>query len=274
MSDSDVLARAAKALREAHTGEREGSGFTRARIMNGVHRQRRRHVLRWAVFSPLASLLLVGSAWAQSTGKWPVIWKAVAAVFVAAPTPPEAGGSPRAVGVPKRTGCSRARCRARRGSSGGARCPSTADTAREVVPEAPRVEEPSPPLPAPPRTRRPRPRRKAVEAALPRSEPPSAERAPEAPRAARARARWRLQLPGSPRHAFRESPARRHRRLRRLPAEVPERALRAGGAIQWRARSNQARQLGRRARGARAFCRRPLGSYRRKEARELLDALP
>ncbi len=86
MTDQDVLARAARALREAHTGERQGSGFTRARIMNTVHRDRRRRVLRWAVLSPVASLLLVGSAWAQSTGKWPVIWQAVTSVLVAAPS--------------------------------------------------------------------------------------------------------------------------------------------------------------------------------------------
>jgi TolA-binding protein len=99
MTESDVLARAARALREAHTGEREGSGFTRARIMNSVHRERRGRTLRWAILSPVASLLLVGSAWAQSTGKWPVIWKAVTSVFVAAPAtssaPPPASERPR-----------------------------------------------------------------------------------------------------------------------------------------------------------------------------------
>src|SRR5262245_39342816 len=90
MTESDVLVRAAKALREAHTGERTASGFTRARIMNTLHRERRRRILRWAVFSPLVSLLLVGSAWAQSTGSWPVIWRAVADVFSDAPPAPAA----------------------------------------------------------------------------------------------------------------------------------------------------------------------------------------
>jgi hypothetical protein len=90
MTESDVLARAARALRDAHTGEREGSGFTRARIMNTLHRERRRRTLRWAIFSPIASVLLVGSAWAQSSGKWPVIWRAVASVFVSAPVPQSA----------------------------------------------------------------------------------------------------------------------------------------------------------------------------------------
>lgn len=87
MTESDVLVRAARALREAHGGQREGSGFTRARIMNTVHHERRRRTLRWAIFSPIASVLLVGSAWAQSSGKWPVIWRAVTSVFVAEPAP-------------------------------------------------------------------------------------------------------------------------------------------------------------------------------------------
>lgn len=94
MTGSDVLSRAAKALRDAHTGERQGSGFTRARIMSSLHRERRRRLLRWVVLSPLASLLLLGSAWAQSTGKWPVLWKAVVSVFVSAPAA-EQGQPPR-----------------------------------------------------------------------------------------------------------------------------------------------------------------------------------
>jgi TolA-binding protein len=55
--------------------------------MSSVHRERRGRTLRWAILSPIASVLLVGSAWAQNTGKWPVIWKAVTSVFVAAPAP-------------------------------------------------------------------------------------------------------------------------------------------------------------------------------------------
>jgi hypothetical protein len=86
MSDSDVLEQAAQALRTAHTGERQGSGFTRARIMGTLHRDRRRRVLGWAIVSPLVSVLLVGSAWAQSAGKWPVVWAAVTSVFVPKPS--------------------------------------------------------------------------------------------------------------------------------------------------------------------------------------------
>ena len=95
MSDSDVLERAARALRAAHTGEREGSGFTRARIMGTLHRERRGRWLRWAIVSPLVSVLLVGSAWAQSAGKWPVVWGAVTSVFVPQASKPNARpGSP------------------------------------------------------------------------------------------------------------------------------------------------------------------------------------
>ena len=63
--------------------------------MNTLHRERRRRTLRWAIFSPIASVLLVGSAWAQSSGKWPVIWSAVTSVFVAAPQATPAPSSQR-----------------------------------------------------------------------------------------------------------------------------------------------------------------------------------
>jgi len=91
MTDSDVLEQAARALRAAHTGERQGSGFTRARIMSTLHRDRRGRLFRWAVVSPLVSVLLVGSAWAQSAGKWPVVWAAVTSVLVPKASQPKAG---------------------------------------------------------------------------------------------------------------------------------------------------------------------------------------
>lgn len=100
MNDPDVLTRAAKALRSAHTGEREGSGFTRARIMTTLHGKRRRRLLHWAVFSPLASLVLVGSAWAHSAGKWPVVWQAVTSVFAAGPPRGEVAAPKASVPAP------------------------------------------------------------------------------------------------------------------------------------------------------------------------------
>jgi hypothetical protein len=80
-SEPDVLQRAAAALRAAHDGQREGSGFTRARILSSVAQRRRSRPWRWLVLAPLGSALLVGSAWAQSTGSWPRVWQAVAAVL-------------------------------------------------------------------------------------------------------------------------------------------------------------------------------------------------
>jgi hypothetical protein len=77
----DVLQRAAAALRAAHGGQREGSGFTRARILATVAERRRPRLRRWLVLAPLGSALLVGSAWAQSTGSWPRVWQAVATVL-------------------------------------------------------------------------------------------------------------------------------------------------------------------------------------------------
>jgi hypothetical protein len=73
--------------------------------MSSLHRERRGRTLRWAILSPLASLLVVGSAWAQSTGKWPVIWKAVTSVFAAGPVPgaaPPASQRPREQASPAR----------------------------------------------------------------------------------------------------------------------------------------------------------------------------
>lgn len=166
MTDADLLARAARALREAHTGERAGSGFTRARVMNALHRERRRRILRWAVVSPLASVLLVGSAWAQSTGQWPVLWNAVASVFIAAPEAPAASRAPSSPrgGEPR--------------------------DAREVPDEAPALDagDAPPVAPAPPerveraeRERPPERVRRATRARRSRRAEPSSARAPQAP---------------------------------------------------------------------------------------------
>jgi hypothetical protein len=76
MKDSDLLSRAARALREEHDGHRPGSGYTRARIMRQLHQKRRRRVLVWVGFSPLFALV-AGSAWAQSTDSWQRVWDGV-----------------------------------------------------------------------------------------------------------------------------------------------------------------------------------------------------
>jgi hypothetical protein len=261
MTDSDVLARAAKALREAHTGEREGSGFTRARVMGSLHRERRRRLLRWAVFSPLASVLLVGSAWAESTGKWPVIWQAVASVFVSAPAP-ELGEPPRALPKPP------ARPRAEPLAP-----PADADAG--VVPAEgtpnPALEEPAP---APPRearkAARSRPKRRVP--AQPKAVPERSVAPEPPPEPARDRelSRFRdahdLHFGGRAREAIRAY----DEYLKAYPNGrfVPE------------ARYNIALdqiKLGNSAAAREAlepFAEGRYGNYRRKEARELLDALP
>ena len=94
MSESDVLQRAAAALRAAHDGQREGSGFTRARILATLAQRRRPRRWYWLVAAPFATLLLVGSAWAQSTGNWARVWHAVATVLpFVRPSPSPAGNS-------------------------------------------------------------------------------------------------------------------------------------------------------------------------------------
>lgn len=252
MSDSDVLARAAEALRDAHTGERAASGFTRARIMNTLHRERRRRIVRWTVLSPLVSLLLVGSAWAQSSGKWPVIWRAVTAVFSDAPAVPESSRLPE-------------------------RRPPAAEHVERAPspPEPPPVDDPqpspelapaTPPEPSGLPPRHPRPR-------LPRPAPRvrTVDPAPvEAPAAARElglfRAAHDLHFRGDrPREAIAAYDAY----LREYPRGrfVPE------------ARYNAALdhiKLGERAAAREAltaFADGDYGGYRQKEARELLDAL-
>ena len=271
MNDSDILARAAQALREAHTGERAASGFTRARIMNTLHHERRRRILRWAVFSPLVSVLLVGSAWAQSTGSWPVIWRAVSSVFSAASEEPSSQGP-----------ASRQRDLARRVPGPVEAAPAPA----EPAPPAPEVLGPKEPEAseqalAPPRERdttsapeRPRRPARAARPRSPRPLPDDTERKPAAepvaPAAARELASFRaahdLHFRGDrPREAI----AAYETYLREYPRGrfVPE------------ARYNSALErikLGEReaAREALApFAAGEYDGYRQKDARDLLDAL-
>lgn len=282
MTESDVVARAARALREAYTGEREGSGFTRARIMNTVHRERRRRTLRWAVFSPLASLLLLSSAWAQSSGKWPVIWKAVTSVFVAAPEPPPAAPSPgsaRREAAPRGAGARSFEGDAGRGSAQAAPGDTLEPAAAEpVVVETPAVEPPAAQLPRPlerVRRRPPARPRAAAEPSAPDPRPAEpAERAPSElapaapqrdPEIERFRAAHDLHFKGQARAAV----AAYRRYLRDFPNGrfVPE--ARYAMALDQLELGDEAA-----AREALApFAEGRYGDYRRREARELLDAL-
>jgi hypothetical protein len=261
MNDSDILARAARALRDAHTGERAASGFTRARIMNTLHRDRRRRILRWAVFSPLVSVLLVGSAWAQSTGNWPVIWRAVTSVFSAAPEVREPSS---------RAPASRSRELAARTPSPVEPPPAPAADPAASEPMPPEAATASPPERdiAGPAQRPRRPSPAARSRPLPDERKPAAE--PAAPAAARELAAFRaahdLHFRGDrPREAIAAYDAY----LREYPRGrfVPE------------ARYNSALdriKLGETAAAREAlapFAAGEYGRYRQKEAGELLDAL-
>jgi hypothetical protein len=185
MTDSDVLMRAARALREAHDGRREGSGFTRARVMNTLHRERRRRILRWAVASPLASVLLVGSAWAQSTGNWPVIWQAVTSVFVASPRAPEPPVHSRAgKTTPQRRPGNRSPERAS-GQPDAASPEVSPEVTPEITPELPPAVTPEASVPTPPTTPQANPLEgSAPDSASPSHEPPHrrTRRSPARPR--------------------------------------------------------------------------------------------
>jgi hypothetical protein len=264
MTDSDVLTRAARALREAHTGEREGSGFTRARIMNSLHHDRRRRILRWAIVSPIASVLLVGSAWAQSTGKWPVLWNAVASVFVAAPPAEKAAPQRRPaepIAVPE--------------------APVDGAPEPELEPSEPVIEQPraeSPPLRPSPSPRRERSRAKRPP---PRAAPAAPERAePSEPKDEAAAA------PGPERDG--ELSSFRAAHDLHFKGDRPRDAIRAyaeylreypNGRFVPEARYNSALdqiKVGNDAAARDAlepFASGRFGGYRQKEARELLDAL-
>ncbi len=68
MSD-DLLARAARALREETTGDDASARFTRSRIMASVHDERVKRRTRWAFLAPIAATFVAASAYGAATGK-------------------------------------------------------------------------------------------------------------------------------------------------------------------------------------------------------------
>lgn len=272
MTESDVLERAAKALRMAHGGQREGSGFTRARIMVSLHQKRRVRVLRWAVLSPLATLLLVGSAWAQSAGKWPVVWQAVSSVFVSV----SSSAKPEVV----RPGPGRPRPPAEKPiEEAPVSTPPVVEAPAEVAPEADAATHVAP-APAPqtelaPRRAPKRARSAAVEAPSSKVGPPSDDAASTPPTAAEAAADREL----SQFRAAHDLHFRGDRPREAIAAYAAYLRAYPNGRFVPEARYNTALdhvKLGDDA-AARAalepFAAGRYGSYRRKEARQLLDAM-
>jgi hypothetical protein len=68
MSD-DLLARAARALREETAGDDASARFTRSRIMASVHEERVKRRTRWAFLIPIAATFIAASAYGAATGK-------------------------------------------------------------------------------------------------------------------------------------------------------------------------------------------------------------
>ena len=65
----DLLARAARALREETTGDDASARFTRSRIMASVHDERVKRRTRWAFLIPIAATFVAASAYGAATGK-------------------------------------------------------------------------------------------------------------------------------------------------------------------------------------------------------------
>lgn len=290
MTEHDVLARAAKALRAAHTGEHQGSGFTRARIMTSLHQGRRGRLYRWAIGAPLASVLLVGSAWAQSNGKWPAVWAAVMSVFSATPKASEPSSADQ------RKPEARAKTSAPSAPMPAVSEPEPSPPAQAIAPQPSSAEgAPAPGQDEAPRVQtardqpassRARPRREALapaftpssaesssepEPARPASEARAAEPAanaerPHDPELARFRAAHELHFQGShPSAAIAAYDAY----LREFPDGrfVPE--ARYNRALDYIKLGDQARAR----RELRPFADGAYGEYRKREAEQLLEAL-
>jgi len=261
MNDSDVLRRAAAVLRSAHDGRREGSGFTRARVLTTLAERRRPRRRRWLVLGPLGTLLLVGSAWAQSSGSWPQVWQAVASVLrieTSVSAPPR-GIVARQVAphVP-------------RPSAAAPEEPAKPDVV-DPEPNPPDVSASSPmpaPLPSPmaatpahpPRAKASRPARGAAPPEPSRPEPAAAD-----PELGQFRAAHELQVQGQRRAAIDAYAAY----LRAYPQGkfVPE--ARYNTALDW----IKLGDIGAARAGLVPFADGAYGGYRQQEARELLEAL-
>jgi hypothetical protein len=253
---SDVLQRASKLLRESHDGVNPGSGFTRARILRSLYDKKRRRWSRWSLFGPLVALFLGGTAWASATGRLPGWW-AHAEAWVTTLNGPTQTAS--AVAQPGRA--TRRAPAAPRGSPASPAAPRPSEEPSEGEPSAePVAQEP--------------PRAATSDAVA--SAPPRARRAlgqPEAP----------AEVERDPElHAFRRAHDLHFKAgQQRAAVAAYDAYLRQypHGRFVPEARYSTAvslLKLGERERAKRillSFARGDYGTYRRAEARELLDAL-
>lgn len=252
----ELLARAARALREETAGDDTSARFTRSRVMASVLEERVKRRTRWAFLIPIAATFVAATALGAASGKTHAALEAVARAlgFERDPPPPAEPRVPRARSKPlaSKVGPPPALpppLEAARSEPEPAVTPPEpaaqpgAGSARELAPPPPSA----PPAPAP---------------ATSRAEVPSSDPAFELYRVAhhahfvehddaRALAAWNAYLQAAPNGAL--APEARYNRalcLVRLH------------------RTDEARAA------LRPFADGRYGAYRREEARELLDALP
>lgn len=105
--DSDLLRKAAAAMRTERTGHNAGSGFTRARILNDVRVQRKKRSRWWRLGFPLGIILAGTTAWASASGKWPEVLVNISTLLNLPLT--DNGASERSLATAKTTNAARSR---------------------------------------------------------------------------------------------------------------------------------------------------------------------
>src|SRR5690606_24178248 len=105
--DTDLLRRAAAAMRAERTGHNPGSGFTRARVLNDVRARRKKRNRWWRIGFPVGILLAGTTAWASASGKWPEVLNNISTLLNLPMT--DNGESERALATAKSTNAMRSR---------------------------------------------------------------------------------------------------------------------------------------------------------------------
>jgi hypothetical protein len=244
MSD-DPLSRATRALREETRGDDASARFTRSRIMASAHEQRVKRRTRLAFLLPIAASFVAATAWGAANGKISRAFEAVSEALRV--TPHEAPPQPAPKASPPRR-------------SADAPVASATPPAPAVAPASPPADpEPTPPPMAAPRIQ-------------------TAERAPvhAAPGNAGGSRDPALELYRAAHRAhFVERDS-----ARALPAWDAYLKAAPNGALALEARYNRALCLVRLHRSIEAraaltpFAAGRFNGYRKREAAELLEALP
>lgn len=248
----DILHQATRSLRECTPERPQVGDLTRARIMRSLHQQRRRKVTRTLVWFPLAAIFIGASA-AAATGRLPQVWNVVSAVVGIEPTRP----APRH-GVDAASGRARPLHRMAVPRSENLPKPAPAPPSPEpvAVPEAPEVSDTSNTEPAHVRAVAPSTHTTATVALTPEQE--------EA---------YALYRTAHTAHFVERSPSRALAAWNRYLARFPNDRLAP------EARYNRALCLVRLGRYAEAspaltrFASGQYGSYRRRDAQRLLEAI-